>query len=276
MIYYTFGNEKVSMLDQFLFFVFVGFGAQLVDGALGMAYGVISTSVLIGFGIPPAVASASVHTSEIVTTGASGLSHAMFKNIDYALFRRLVIPGIIGSILGAFALSYVPEHIAKPFIAIYLVVMGVFILYRAFEDGKMLDAIKIFVVKKIGRRKLPSKQAKGLIPLGFAGGFFDATGGGGWGPIVSSTLLAQGTTPSYTIGSVNLTEFLITISVSTTFFFTIGITHWQIILGLIVGGVIASPFAAYVVRHIQPKIIMLVAGIVVILLAIRTIIKLFV
>ncbi len=263
-------------MGQFLLFALVGFIAQIVDGALGMAYGVVGTGVLVSLGIPPAVASAAVHTSEIVTTGISGLSHAMFKNIDYVLFRRLVIPGIIGSIIGAYLLTKTSEQLARPFIAIYLVIMGGFILYRAFQGGKIIKLIKNFIVKRVSRRALPSNHARGLIPLGLAGGFFDATGGGGWGSIVNSTLLVQGTTPHYTIGSVNLAEFLITISVSMTFFFTIGITHWPIIIGLIAGGAIASPFAAYLVRHIQPRIIMLMAGIVVMLLGIHSSVKLFI
>ncbi|WP_207384184.1 sulfite exporter TauE/SafE family protein [Legionella nagasakiensis] len=262
-------------MSQFFLFTIVGFIAQIVDGALGMAYGVISTGVLVSFGIPPMVASASVHTAEIATTGISGFSHAMFKNIDYTLFRRLAIPGIIGCIIGAYLLTRIPENIAKPFIAAYLIIMGGFILYRAFQGGKLSHVLKNFIVKKVKTHKLPSDEARGLIPLGLVGGFFDATGGGGWGPIVNATLLAQGTTPHCTIGSVNLTEFLITISVSTTFLFTIGISHWSIILGLIVGGAAAAPLAAIIVRYIQPRIIMLLAGSMVILLGIQMIIRLF-
>ncbi|AHE67602.1 sulfite exporter TauE/SafE family protein [Legionella oakridgensis] len=263
------------MISQFLLFVLVGFAAQIVDGALGMAYGVISTGVLVTMGIPPTVASAAVHTAEIATTGISGFSHAMFKNIDYALFRRLAIPGIIGSIIGAYVLTKIPVEIARPLIAFYLIMMGGFILYKASQGGKLWQALKKFIVKRVKSHKLPSDEARGLIPLGLAGGFFDASGGGGWGPIVTSNLLAQGTTPHYTIGSVNLTEFLVTVSVSATFFFTIGLSHWPIILGLIVGGAIAAPLAALMVRFIQPRVIMLLAGIVVILLGIRMIIRFF-
>ncbi|QMT61471.1 sulfite exporter TauE/SafE family protein [Legionella sp. PC997] len=262
-------------MEQFFIFVLVGVIAQIVDGAMGMAYGVIITGVLVTYGISPAVASATVHTSEIVTTGISGFSHAMFKNIDYALFRRLAIPGVLGSILGAYVLTKVSEKVTRPFIAVYLVIMGVFILYRACQGGKIIKLIKNFMVKRVTRRALPSNHARGLIPLGFFGGFFDATGGGGWGSIVNSTLLVQGTTPHYTIGSVNLTEFLITLTTSATFFFTIGISHWLIIMGLIVGGAIASPFAAYLVRYIHPRIIMLLAGVVVIILGFHTIFRVF-
>jgi uncharacterized membrane protein YfcA len=261
------------MLEQFLFFVIVGFAAQMVDGAIGMAYGIISTSVLVSYGISPVVASASVHTSEIVTTAVSGISHAMFKNIDWLLFRRLVLPGILGSVLGAYVLTKIPESFSRPFIAVYFIVMGVIILYRVINDGKIKQILQKFVVTKIQKR-LPSKHARGLTPLGLLGGFFDATGGGGWGSIVSSTLLAQGTTAHYTIGSVNATEFLIALTSSFTFFLTIGIVHWPIILGLIVGGTLAAPLAAYLVRSIQPQIIMLAASIVVILLGLYTLIRL--
>ncbi|HHT0593399.1 TPA: sulfite exporter TauE/SafE family protein [Legionella anisa] len=264
-------------MEQFLIFALVGFIAQIIDGALGMAYGLIVTGVLVTYGIPPAVASAAVHTAEIVTTGVSGLSHAMFKNVDYALFRRLAIPGILGSILGAYVLTKASEKIARPFIAFYLIVTGCYILYRALQGGKIMQLIKNFMVNRLKtRRALPSNHARGLIPLGFFGGFFDATGGGGWGSIVNSTLLVQGTSPSYTIGTVNLTEFLITLSVSATFFFTIGITNWSIILGLIAGGAIASPFAAYLVRHLQPRLIMLLAGTAIALLGTYSIISILI
>ncbi|STY28348.1 Sulfite exporter TauE/SafE [Legionella wadsworthii] len=254
-------------MEQFLVFALVGFIVQVIDGALGMAYGVIVTGILVTYGIPPAVASAAVHTAEIVTTGISGLSHAMFKNIDYKLIRQLAIPGVLGSILGAFLLTKAAENIARPFIAIYLIITGFYILYRAFQGGNIMELIKNFMVKRLKtRRALPSNHARGLTPLGFFGGFLDAVGGGGWGSIVNSTLLIQGTSPSYTIGTVNLAEFLITLSVSATFFFTIGITHWPIILGLISGGAIASPFAAYLARHLQPRLIMLLAGIAITLL----------
>jgi uncharacterized membrane protein YfcA len=262
------------MLEQFLLFVVVGFAAQMVDGAIGMAYGVISTSVLVSFGITPVVASASVHTAEIVTTAISGISHAMFKNVDWELFRRLVLPGILGSIIGAYVLTQIPESFSKPLVAVYFIVIGGVILYRVLKDGKLMQILQKFIVEKVQKR-LPSKHARGLVPLGLVGGFLDASGGGGWGPIVTSTLMAQGTTPHYTIGSVNATEFLIALSSSFTFFLTIGIVHWTIILGLLVGGAMAAPLAAFLVRSIQPKIIMLFAGFVVFILGLYTLLRLF-
>lgn len=260
------------MLENILLFAVIGFLAQIVDGAIGMAYGVISTTVLLSIGIPPAVASAAVHTSEIVTTGISGFSHAMFKNIDYALFRRLVLPGIIGSILGAYILTKIPLQIAKPVIASYLLIMGLVILYKAMKGEKFLQFIQSVISTKVLKNRLPSEHAIGLTPLALTGGFFDAAGGGGWGPIVTSSLLAQGTAPHYTIGSVNLTEFLIAVSSSATFFLTINIIHWNIILGLILGGSVAAPIAAYMARRIHPKLIMLLAGSTIILLSLRTLI----
>lgn len=260
------------MMNNFLLFAAVGFGAQLIDGAIGMAFGVISASVLLSLGIPPAAASAAVHTAGIVTTGLSGLSHAFFKNVDFALFKRLMIPGIIGSILGAFVLTKIPSHISRPIISSYLLIMGIVICYKAFKRENFFQMVKSFITKNVLKQKLPSEQAVGTTPLGFAGGFLSAAGGGGWGPIVTSSLLAQGTTPHITIGSVNMAEFMVAVSTSATFFFMIKITHWDIILGLIFGGSIAAPLAAYTVRRLHPKMIMVFAGITVITLSLRTLI----
>lgn len=264
------------MMNSFLFFATVGFGAQLIDGAIGMAFGVISTSVLLSLGIPPAVASATVNTAEIVTTGLSGLSHTFFKNVDFTLFKRLMIPGIIGSILGAFVLTKIPIQIAKPIISTYLLTMGLVICYKAIKRENYFQIVKTFITKNILKHKLPSEHAVGITPLGFAGGFLNAAGGGGWGSIVTSSLLAQGTTPHYTIGSVNLAEFMVAVSTSATFFFTINITHWDIILGLIFGGSFAAPLGAYAARRLHPKMIMIFAGITVITLSIRTLILSFI
>ncbi|MGQ9585619.1 MAG: sulfite exporter TauE/SafE family protein, partial [Anaerolineae bacterium] len=193
---------------SFLLFVAVGFVAQIVDGALGMAYGVTSTSFLLGLGIPfitPAVASASVHASEIFTTAVSGLSHLRFGNVDRSLFKRLLIPGVIGGALGAYVLTAVPGRLIKPFVALYLMAMGLLILRRAFQKKKESPLTTRFV-----------------LPLGIIGGFFDAIGGGGWGPIVTSTLVARGKNPRFAVGSVNLAEFFVTLAESVTFVLTIG------------------------------------------------------
>lgn len=241
------------MYTEFFLFVIVGFAAQMVDGTLGMAYGVLSTSFLLSFGISPALSSASVHTAEIFTTGISGLSHTYFKNIDRALCIRLIIPGVIGSILGAYILTTLPIPFVKPYIGFYLLILGLLILFKAFQSKRPIHKIRSYRL------------------LGFAGGFLDAAGGGGWGPIVTSTLVAQGTDPRYAIGSTNLAEFLITLSSSLTFFFIIGITHWYIVAGLITGGVIAAPLAAVVTRHIQRKFLMILVGILIIITSTFTI-----
>lgn len=234
-------------------FIIVGFMAQMIDGALGMAYGVISTTFLLSIGIPPAQASASVHSSEIFTSLVSGLFHLRFGNVDKKLFMKLVIPGVIGGILGAYILSAVPGNTIKPFVAFYLFIMGLIILIKAF--------------KKIGEGKIK----KGISPLGLVGGFFDAIGGGGWGPIVTSTLLAKGNNPRVTIGSVNLAEFFVTIAQSATFFTIIGLVYWKIIVELIIGGVIAAPLAAYTTKRIPARTLMIAVGLLILFLSLRSI-----
>jgi len=187
-----------------LIFILFGFIAQLIDGALGMAYGVSSNIFFLTLGVPPAIASASIHTSEIFTTAVSGISHFKFGNVDRTIFIKLLIPGVIGGILGAYILTELPGAKMKPYISLYLLIMGLMIL------------IKVF-------RKIDSNEVKSkLIPLGLVGGFFDAIGGGGWGPIVTTTLVARGNTPRFAIGSVNAAEFFVTVAESITFFATIG------------------------------------------------------
>lgn len=240
-------------MNTIIIFALIGFFAQIIDGAIGMAYGVISTSILLGMGIPPAAASASVHTSEVVTTFVSGLSHLKFNNIDKKLLYKLIIPGVAGGVLGAYILTQLPGEKIKPFIAIYLLIMGLVIIWKAF--------------KKVQEKKIKDK----LIPLALAGGFFDATGGGGWGPIVTSTLVARGNNPKLTIGSVNASEFFITASEVATFTAILGLMHWDIIFGLMIGGVIAAPLAAYVCKKIPTKKLMIVVGILIIITSARTI-----
>ena len=234
-------------------FIIVGFVAQIIDGALGMAYGVSSNSFLLSIGIPPAAASASVHTAEVFTTCVSGISHLKFGNVDKKLFKKLLIPGVIGGVLGAYILTAVPGKTIKPFIGFYLLIMGVVILRKAF--------------RKIEERKVETK----LVPLGAVGGFFDAIGGGGWGPIVTSTLMARGHNPRRTIGSVNLSEFFVTVAEAATFFTILGLIHWQVIVGLLIGGVIAAPLAAYVCKRLPSRALMIIVGTLIMALSIRTI-----
>jgi len=234
-------------------FVIVGFIAQIIDGALGMAYGVSSNSFLLSIGIPPAAASASVHTAEVFTTFVSGVSHLKFGNVEKKLFKKLLIPGIIGGVLGAYILTALPAKTIKPFVGVYLLIMGLMILRKAF--------------KKIQERRVETK----LIPLGAAGGFFDAIGGGGWGPIVTSTLMARGHNPRRTIGSVNLAEFFVTLAEAVTFFAILGLVHWQVIVGLLIGGVLAAPLAAYICKRLPARALMIIVGTLIMVLSIRTI-----
>lgn len=234
---------------EFLQYAGIGFLAQMVDGALGMAYGVLSTSFLLGAGIPPAAASASVHTAEVVTTGLSGLSHAYFKNIDRRLFIRLAMAGVVGGAVGAYLLSSVPADAVRPFIAAYLGLMGIIILRRAILWG---------------RRVAP--KATPIAPLGFVGGLLDALGGG-WGPIVVSTLIGRGGTPRYSIGTVNAAEFFVTLATSVTFVITLGFHHGTIVLGLLAGGALAAPFAGYFSKRIPPRPFTYAVGIAIVLLS---------
>ena len=246
----------VPMWGDFILFVAVGFAAQLVDGAIGMAYGLTSTTVLLSVGYPPAVASASVHAAEVFTTGASGISHWRFGNIQWSLMRRLALPGMIGGAIGAYLLSSVSGEAIRPFISVYLLLMGLYILWRA--------------LRKIATDVEPPKW---IAPLGFGGGFLDAVGGGGWGPMVTSTLLGRGTTPRFAIGSVNAAEFFVTTTVSATFLATIGLDLWPIIAGLILGGALAAPLAAYVTQKLPDQPLMILVGSVIVLLSLRGLIQ---
>ncbi|MGO3127371.1 MAG: sulfite exporter TauE/SafE family protein [Luteimonas sp.] len=228
--------------DQFLFFVLVGLAAQLIDGALGMAFGLVSSSVLLSMGVPPAVVSASVHTAEVFTTGASGASHLAMRNVDKRLFLRLALPGMVGGAIGAYVLTQLPGNVIRPFIYAYLLILSVLILLRA------------------AGRLMPKNEVRRVPVLGFFAGLLDATGGGGWGPVASSTLLARGGAARTTIGTVNAAEFLVTVSISVTFFLTMGLQHLDVILGLLAGGMIAAPLAALFVKHVRERWVLLAVG----------------
>ena len=240
---------------EFLFFVMAGFLAQMIDGALGMAYGVSASTFLLSVGVPPAAASASIHTSEIFTSGVSGLMHLKFQNVNRKLFRTLLLPGVLGAAAGALTLSYLEpyNHVLKPLIATYTLYLGILIIKKAFGKKK----------QKIRSKNIPK--------LASFGGFMDSVGGGGWGPIVSSTLIAGGRHPRYTIGSVNLTEFFVALASSLTFLTIIGISHWNIIAGLVIGGVIAAPIAALAARRLPLKTMMVIVGVLIIIVSIRII-----
>lgn len=226
-------------------FILIGFAAQLVDGALGMAYGTISSTLLVGLGVPPAVASAGVHTAEIFTTGISGVAHAAHRNIDWRLFARIAVPGVIGGVLGAYVLSSIHADAARPFVLFYLLALGLFLFWRGWTHRHVIRPPRI------------------VSPLGLVGGFLDAAGGGGWGPIVTSNLMVQGTEPRTTIGTVNAAEFLLTSTISVTFLVTLGWEAFSVaIIGLLIGGVVAAPIGAVVAKRVEADKLLVLVGIV--------------
>jgi uncharacterized membrane protein YfcA len=225
-------------------FILVGFAAQMVDGALGMAFGIINNTLLVAFlGVSPALASATVHAVETFTTAASGVSHIVHRNVDWRLFRRLVIPGVLGGILGAYVLSNIDATVARPFVMAYLAAIGLYLLYRAY------------------RGRVEPREPKIIEPLGFVGGFLDAAGGGGWGPVVTSNLLVQGAAPRTTIGTVNTSEFFLTATISATFIATLGFAAFTLqTLGILIGGLLAAPFGAVIAKRVSPRPLMGMVG----------------
>ena len=234
-----FGVELVDLLP----FIAAGFAAQLVDGALGMAFGVISNTLLISLGVAPAAASAGVHTVETFTTCASGLSHIAHRNVDWRLLARLTIPGVVGAVIGAYVLTHIDGSTAKPFVLGYLTLIGLFLFWR-------------------GLRFPPQhRPAKIIEPLALAGGFLDAAGGGGWGPVVTGNLLVQGADPRRTIGTVNTSEFLVTVTSAATFIAALGWATFTVAtLGLLIGGIVAAPLGAWLVKRIAPKPLLVLVG----------------
>lgn len=240
------------MLFDIVTFAAIGFFAQLIDGALGMAYGVTATTVLLQLGTPPAVASASVHAAEAFTTGASGFAHWRLGNVDRHLVVRLAVPGVIGGVAGAYVLTSFPGETIRPLVNLYLLAMGIVILLKALS---------------IAARPLDLKTHPVRL-LGFIGGFLDAVGGGGWGPVVASRLIGSGGAPRLVIGSVNCAEFFLTVTISATFFATIGLELWPVIIGLVLGGFCAAPLGALAAARLPPKPLMLMVGCLVSLLSI--------
>lgn len=249
-------------LEGFFLFLLVGVLAQTVDGALGMAYGVISTSVLLAFGVPPAAASAAVHAAEMCTTGVSAISHAALRNVAWRTFLPLMIGGVIGGIGGAYVLTGVDGDVIKPFIVGWLALMGVYILYRAFRATET-------------RPHLPPVIS---APLGVVGGFCDAAGGGGWGPTVSSSIMSAGLEPRRAIGTTNTAEFFVTSAISATFVWAL-VTgrsdelgelreYATAVGGLIVGGLIAAPLAGVIAKKAPRRLLTVLVGVLVIGLAI--------
>jgi uncharacterized membrane protein YfcA len=217
-----------------------------------MAYGLTATSFLLAAGLPPATASATVHFAETFTTGASAISHHSFGNVHSPLFKKLVIPGVLGAALGAYVLTELDGDVLKPYVAGYLIFMGLYVLVKSFAEIN-----PIHVQKRVG-------------PLGFFGGLIDSIGGGGWGPIVTSTLLARGNHTRYTIGTVNAVEFFVTLTSSAVFIAIIGISHWNIVLALALGGVLAAPIAGFVAKKVPHRPMMFLVGLLIIGVSART------
>ena len=228
-------------------FILIGFAAQLVDGALGMAFGTISSTLLVSMGVPPSVASAGVHTVETFTTAVSAISHVAHRNVHWPLFFRLVIPGVIGGVLGAYVLSNIHAETARPLVLAYLLTIGSYLLWRG------------------ATHRHTEREPKIVEPLGLIGGFLDAAGGGGWGPVVASNLLVQGSSPRMTVGTVNTAEFFLAVAISITFLFTLGLEAATVAtLGLLIGGVTAAPIGALVARRMPADRMLVLVGIVLI------------
>lgn len=240
-----------GLSPEFWPLVLVGFAAQLIDGALGMAYGVSASAFLTTMGHPPAFVSATVHAAEVVTTGASGLSHAWFKNLDRKIFFKLVLPGMVGGALGAWLLGTLDGDLLKPFVWTYLLLTGILLLRRASRPSEPQLA------------RAPSHALGGIA------GFLDAVGGGGWGTVTTPTLIARGVPPRYAIGTANAAEFFVTLTISITFLFTFDWRRFDLVIALLGGGVLAAPLGALIAKHVAPRLAMLAIGLLVVGLAIN-------
>jgi len=246
------------MTTEFVLLLAIGFAAQLVDGTLGMAYGVLSNTALLALGMAPAHASALVHTAEVFTTGASAASHIYHRNVDWHLVRRLGISGVLGALLGAWILSNIDVSVARRFVYSYLFLMGTYILLKS-------------------RRLAPTRQTPSAwtTPLGFVGGFLDASGGGGWGPMVTSTLIGSGHGARHTVGSVNTTEFAVAVAAATTFFAELGASPIEHLLPLVLGGVVAAPVGGWAVKHVRAQQIMIGVGALIVILSFWQLLRAF-
>ena len=246
------------MTTEFALLLAIGFVAQLVDGALGMAYGVLANAAMLSIGLPPAQASALVHTAEVFTTGASAASHIYHRNVDWRIVARLGVTGVLGAILGAWVLSNIEVGAARRWVYGYLLFMGFYILWRSW---------RIAVA--------PRAPAGWVIPLGFVAGFLDASGGGGWGSVTTSTLLGSGHAPRQTVGSVNITEFFVTVAAAATFFVEIGASRLEHLIPLVLGGVLAAPFGGWAVKHIPAQVLMVAVGLLIVILSTVQLLRVF-
>ena len=245
-------------MDNWWLFFAIGFGAQLVDGTLGMAYGVLSNTALMAIGLPPAHASALVHTAEIFTTSASAASHIYHRNVDWRLVARLGVAGVLGAILGAWILSNVEVTSARRFVYAYLLIMGLYILWKS---------VRIAIEAR--------KPSGWTVLLGFVGGFLDASGGGGWGPMTASTLVGSGHAPRYSVGSVNTNEFFVTVAAATTFFTELGVVAFDHFVPLVLGGVLAAPFGGWLVKKVPAQKLMTAVGLLIVLVSVFQLLRAF-
>lgn len=237
-------------MPTLLLIAIAGFGAQFVDGALGMGYGVTSSTLLIALGLSPAVASASVQMAKIGTAAVSGMAHHRFGNVDWKTVRRIAIPGAVGSFAGATFLSSISTAVARPIAGGLLFVLGAYVVFRF---------ARIRHITQRGGR--PRNRL--LVPLGLTGGFIDATGGGGWGPVTTPALLADGRLdPRRVIGTVSTAEFIVAVSATAGFLLGLGLSGLDLgfVAALLIGGAIAAPLAAAVVRYLNPRILGVVVG----------------
>lgn len=247
---------------QVLTYIGIGFLAQMIDGAFGMAYGPTTTSFLMAMGISPAIASATLHTAEVFAAGTASVSYYRHKNINFKLFKLLVIGGIVGAILGASLLSFVSKEqlgIVKPLVALYTLSLGLIVIRRAFASGKIR----------------PKKNIRLIPAVGFVGSFFDSIGGGGWGAIVTSSLVALGRDVRYAIGSAHLAKFIVATTSAITFLLLIGFHHWLIVAGVILGSMLAAPFSVMIGNRIPKRNGLIIVGVLVIALSLRTILRSF-
>lgn len=254
-------QSLINEIDNKIYWmILIGFVAQLIDGFLGMGYGLSSTVALLSVGVPLPAISGSIHTAEMFSSGVSGLSHYKFGNVNKKLLKFLIIPGVVGAVIGAVLLSKLSEgysDVIKPLLAVYTFLLGFRILYKAFGKKQKMQKIK-----NVGW-------------LAFFGGFLDSFGGGGWGPLVTSTLISKGKTPRFVIGTVSLSEFFITFASALTFFAFLGLSHWQVILGLVIGGVLAAPLAAKLAGKLPMRVMFIGVGVLVILWSLNVLIQTF-
>ncbi|MEI7736021.1 MAG: sulfite exporter TauE/SafE family protein [Ferruginibacter sp.] len=244
--------------NMFYWMLLVGFGAEVVAGSMGMGYGVICTSLLLILNVPPPVVSASIHSAEAFTSAAGSISHWQLGNVNKKLVKALAIPAIIGAVIGALLLTYVGEKyakITKPFIAGYTIYLGVKIIQNAFKK------------KNISHQK----KKNNITVLGLIGGFIDSFGGGGWGPLVTGTFIKNGRTPRFVIGSSTVAKCILTVASAVTFIFSIGISHWNVVAGLLIGGIVTAPFSAMLTAKLPTKKMFIAVGIVVIICGLITI-----